>query len=221
MNRELKEMHERHMKFLDEMDATFDRILASYLPLKIRLFSIFAILLFFAVLFCTAKICLSQTVGDTKLGIQEIEVSLNPSYDDTIIVVGPQVEFKFPEGSRLIVAFRGWPGIGHIAEKDDRLTDGSIILPVYVGYNQTISFAVWIDDYPFPVRSPEYFLVVLAMPPLLDVNEDGTIDIHDRKRLKSLLGTRSADKRYDPRCNFNNDGRINRLDWLVFENASL
>lgn len=160
----------------------------------------------------------AQAIGGSRIGIPQIEVSLNRSRIDTVITVGLQVEFIFPEGSqRIATLWRAWPGIGHVAEKDILLTDGGIVLPVSVGYKQIIFFGVWSGDYIFPIKSREYFIVALRSSPRLDVNEDDTVNVLDRKRLKSLLGTRSADRRYDPRCDFNNDGWIDRLDWLTFE----
>lgn len=169
------------------------------------------------ILFLLCGQVFAQTIGDSRVGIQKIEVSLNRSRIDTVITVGPQVEFIFPEGlQRIATIWRAWPGIGHVAEKDVLLTDGGIVLPVSVGYKQIIFFGVWSDDYIFPIKSREYFIVALRLSPRLDVNEDGTVNVLDRERLQKLLGTRSADRRYDPRCDFNNDGWIDRLDWLTF-----
>lgn len=177
-----------------------------------------AIIIFCGIVFLWYNCAGAQTIGETQVGIAEINVSLDRSREDTVIVVGSQVEFIFPEGSqRIATLWREWPWIGHIAEKDVLITDDGIVLPVYPMYNQIVSFAVWYDDYLFPAKSRKYFLVVLVMPPLLDVNEDGSVNMLDREQLKSLLGTRSAHRRYDPRCDFNNDGWIDRLDWLVFE----
>lgn len=173
----------------------------------------------FIALFLFSLPVYSQEIGDTQIGIQELEISLNRSRDDTIVVVGNQVAFLFPHHSQRATIWRAWPGIGHVSEQDAPLTDERCVLRIYPGYSQVIYFGVWFDDYAFPVQSPEYFLVVLTMPPLLDVNTDGKVNALDHERLRSLLGTRSANRRYDHRCDLNSDGWIDRLDWIIFEQA--
>lgn len=173
--------------------------------------------LFILIIFSAVKICFSQTVGESKLGIQQIDVSTNRSRSDTIVVVGPEVQFNFEKDAERITIWREWPGIGHVSEQDALLTDGKCVLPVAVGYKQTIFFGIWFSYYPLPVESRDYFVIALAMPPILDIDTDGKINVRDREKLQSLLGTSSADRRYDHRCDFNNDGYIDQLDWLVFE----
>jgi hypothetical protein len=177
-----------------------------------------AITIFWLIFFCRAA-C-PQTIGETQLGVQEIELSMNRGRVDTVVVVGTEIAFKFPADSKRIASLWGaWPGIGHVSMQDVSIMDERCVLRLYPRYSQIVYFSVWFPDYAFPVMSREYFIVVLAMPPLLDMNEDGVVNVRDRERLKSLLDTRSADKKYQHDFDFNNDGWIDRIDWLVFEQA--
>jgi hypothetical protein len=48
-----------------------------------------------------------------------------------------------------------------------------------------------------------------------DVNGDGIVDVHDLALFAQAFGTSKKDTNYDPRCDFNDDGKVDGVDLII------
>lgn len=190
---------------------------------------LFFIVLAAALLFIFFTSAQAQTIGDTQLGVQELQIEFANSYKtDTVVVVGQYAHIHFespnlydnPERSELAIV-REWPGVEHVIFEDHdaigelagRPTDDWIVLKLHIGYNQIIRLSYG------GVLSRRYFIISLRDVPNLDMTENGHVTEGDRILLGLSLGGKWPSRNYNPLCDFNNDGRVDDLDAVIFEQA--
>ena len=168
-----------------------------------------------------------QTIGDAKIGIQEIEVQFHNAYKtDTVVVVGQSVRLRFESPNlydsperKLINVVREWPGVDHVIFEDrdeigslsGRDAGDAIEIKLHVGYNQIIRLQYG------GVLSRRYFIVALRDVPNLDVTDNGHVTEGDRIFFGLSLGSQWPQRKYNRLCDFNSDGRIDEIDAIIFE----
>lgn len=171
----------------------------------------------------------AQTIGDSQIGVQTIEVEFRNSYQtDTLVIVGQHVRLHFespflydaPDRAELRIV-REWPGVEYVIFEDrdaigdftGRTKDELIVVKLHIGYNQIVRLQYG------GVLSRRYFLVALREVPNLDATENGEVTNGDKIYLGRALGSRWPQRDYEHRCDFNRDGLVDDVDVKIFEQA--
>ena len=208
----------------NDAERRFDRQSNAILTavVLIAVMTIVAIVLFAEPVHC-------QTIGDAKIGVQEIEVQFHNSYKtDTVVVVGQSLRLRFdspnlydaPERNTINIV-REWPGVERVIFEDHdaigslegRKAGDAIEIKLHVGYNQIIRLQYG------GVLSRRYFIVALRDVPNLDVTDNGYATEGDRIFLGLSLGSQWPQRKYNRLCDFNSDGRIDEIDMAIFEQS--